>query len=170
MSEECVIPVYDTIEPAKEAVLALKGSGFPSGQVSLATKTLKLDAEVREAIEFGDEMQKDAAIGAGAGALLAILVEATVVAITGMGAFLVAGPIVMGGIVGGLIGAATGWGVHKDHIPAYEKKLHEGKVLLIAHGGPVNVALAEQVLQGTNPVEQHLHVESSADAADIEST
>ncbi|MEQ9410990.1 MAG: hypothetical protein RIK87_24980 [Fuerstiella sp.] len=170
MSEECVIAIYNTIDPAKEAVLALKESGFPSDQMSLATKTLKLEAEVREAIEFGDEMAKDAAIGAGAGALLAVFAEATAVAITGMGAFLVAGPIVMGAIVGGLMGAANGWGVHKDHIPVYEKKLHEGKVLLIAHGDPVNVALADRILQGTDPLELHLHAESSADAPEIERT
>lgn len=170
MPEECVVAWYDTLEQAKDAVQSLTESGFPSERVSLLTKTLKPDAEVREAIEFGDEMEKEAAIGAGAGALLALLGEVAAFAVTGMGAYLVAGPIVAGGIVGGLIGAAAGWGMHKDHIPGYEEKLKEGLVLVIAHGDPYRVAQAEQVLQQTDPAGWHLHAETSADAPEIEKT
>lgn len=170
MSEECVVAVYDTISQAQCAVQALKDSGVPSDKVSLATKTLKPEEEVREAIEFGDEMSKDAAIGAGAGVLLGLLAEATVFAITGIGAFLVTGPIVAGGIVGGLIGASAGWGVHKDHIRAYEEKLKAGKVLVIAHGDPLSVTAAENILSETSPASLHLYAETSADASEIEQT
>lgn len=170
MSEECVVAVYDTIDQAREAIEALTESGFPADRVSLAARTLKLEPEVREAIEFGDETEKDAAIGAGAGAILALLAQAGVVAVTGMGAFLVVGPVVAGGVVGGLIGAVAGWGVHADHIEEYEKKLHEGKTLVIAHGDPLSVTQAEDILRETNPISLHRHAESSADAPDIENT
>jgi hypothetical protein len=170
MSEECVVAVYDTISQARDAVHSLKEFGLPSDMVSLATKTLKAEKEVREAIEFGDEMERDAAIGAGAGVLVGLLSAATVSSITGVGVFLLGGPIVAAGIVGGLLGAAAGWGVHKDHIARYEEKLKEGKVLVIAHGDPLRVAEAERVLQDTSPSALHLHAESSADAPDIETT
>jgi hypothetical protein len=170
MSEECVVAVYDTISQAKDAAHSLKKSGLPSDMVSLATKTLKPEEAVREAIEFGDETEKDTAIGAGAGVLVGLLSAAAVSSITGVGAFLLAGPIVAAGIVGGLLGATAGWGVHKDHIARYEEKLKEGKVLVIAHGDPLRVAEAERVLQDTSPSELHLHAESSADAPEIEET
>jgi len=167
MSEECVVALYDSLADARSGVEALRQSGVPDSQISLVTRTLKPEGEVREALEFGDDAERDAAIGAGAGALLALIAETAVFAATGMGAFLVLGPLVAGAMVGGLIGSAAGWGVHHDHIPEYEEKLHAGKVLVLAHGDPVIVAEAENVLDETRPAELHLHAESSADATDI---
>lgn len=57
MSEECVIAVYNTIDQARAAIEALTESGFPADRVSLAARTLKLEPEVRKAIEFGDETE-----------------------------------------------------------------------------------------------------------------
>jgi|SRR6056297_1264671 len=168
MSEECVIAIYNSIDQARAAVEVLTESEFPADQVSLAAKTLKLEPEAKAAIEFGDDTEKDAAIGAGAGAILALLSQASVVTVTGMGAFLVVGPVVAGGVVGGLIGAISGWGAHSDHIERYEEKLHEGNTLVIAHGDPKSVTLAENLLQKSEPKSIHRHAESSADAPDIE--
>lgn len=168
MREECVVAVYGTVAEARYAVESVLDSGLPSEMISLVTKTLKPEEEVREAIESGDEMEKDAAVGAGGGVLVGMLSAAAVSSVTGIGAFIFAGPIVAAGIVGGLLGAAVGWGVHKDHIHYYENKLKEGKVLVIAHGDPLKVAEAERVLQGTQPKEIRLYAESSADAPDID--
>ena len=74
----------------------------------------------------------------------------------------IAGPLaaMTGVVVGGLIGAISGWGVHKDHIAKYEQKIKSGKVLVLAHGSdPQKVAAAEKLLQTTKPDEIHLHAE-----------
>jgi hypothetical protein len=52
MAEECVVAMYDTVAQASDALQALTDFGFPYDQVSLVTKTLKLEADVRDAIEF----------------------------------------------------------------------------------------------------------------------
>lgn len=164
MSSECVVALYDTTADATEAVEALNRAGFPRDQVSVATKTLKPEAEVRQALEFGDESAKDAAIGAGAGVLVGLLSATAIWSVTGAGVFFLAGPILAPGIVGMLLGAAVGWRVHKDHLPYFEKKLREGKVLVIAYGDPRQAAEAERVLQDTEPVKLHLYTKTSADS------
>jgi len=168
MSEQCVVAVYGNVSQAKSAVAALTSEGLPQSMISLATKTLKPEPEVREALESGDESAKDAAIGAGAGSLVGVLTGAVVSSVAGAGVFLLAGPVVAAaGIAGLIVGAMVGWGVHTDHIHEYDEKIKQGKTLLLAHGDPLEVAKAERVLRQTSPEHLHLHAETSADAPDV---
>ncbi len=163
MAEECVIAVYDNTQSAKSAIDKLIASGFPQQNISLVTASLKNEpAAVKQAIEFGDESEKDAVIGAGIGAAIGALGGGTVVTFAGLGV-LIAGPLaaLTGVVVGGLIGSIAGWSVHKDHIAKYEQKIKSGKVLVIAHGSdPRKVAEAEKILQATKPSEIHLYAKS----------
>jgi hypothetical protein len=71
-----------------------------------------------------------------------------VAVVAGFGTVILAGAIVPAAmIVGAFIGAMRGWGVHGDHIAQYEQLVKDGKVLVIAHGGPRHVATAEQALR-----------------------
>jgi hypothetical protein len=167
MPEECVVAVYENAAQAKGAIDKLIASGFPQKNISLVTASLKSEpAEVKRALELGDEAQKDGVIGAGIGGIIGLLGGATVVSLAGSGV-VIAGPLgaLTGIVVGGLIGAIRGWGVHKDHIPMYEAKIKSGHVLVIAHGNdPVAVAAAEKLLYATNAVEVRLH--AAVDDAD----
>jgi hypothetical protein len=101
--------------------------------------------------------------------LLGLLLGSPVLAVSGLGAFIIAGPIglgLAGAIVGGFLGAMSGWGVHEDHIRRYEAKVAQGDRLVIATGDPKMVALAAQTLQQTEPREMHLHAKDSADTVE----
>ena len=171
MPEECVVAVYPDIAAAQRAVDQLDQSAFPRESVSLVTNSLANEEhQVRKALESGDESEKDALIGAGIGGLLGILSGSTVLSVASIGVIVVAGPLVAltGAVVGAFLGGIAGWSVHKDHIAAYEKKVHEGQVLVIAHSvNPLAVATAEKTLRATGPLEHHHHaaVDNTDDAA-----
>jgi len=171
MSQECVVAVYDMLEDAHAAVQALGRTPFPASQVSVITSTIEDQADVRQALEFGDESSRDALLGAGAGGIFAVLAEATVAVVAGLGTVILAGAIVPAAmVVGAFIGAMRGWGVHSDHIAEYERLVKDGKVLVIAHGNPRQVATAEQALMATHPDGIRLHAEISDDDPRIEKT
>jgi outer membrane lipoprotein SlyB len=160
MAEQSVVGVFENTTQARAAIDKLIASGFPNSNISLVTKSLTSEpAAVKKTLEFGDETEKDAAIGAGIGGVIGLLGGATVVSLAGMGV-VIAGPLgaMTGVVVGGLIGAIRGWSVHKDHIPKYEEKVQAGQVLVIAHhADPLKVANAEKVLQGTPHVSVRLY-------------
>jgi outer membrane lipoprotein SlyB len=160
MAEQSVVAVFENTQQAKAAVDKLVASGFPNSSIALVTKSLTTEPEVvKKTLEFGDNTEKDAAIGAGIGGVIGLLGGATVVSLAGMGV-VIAGPLgaMTGAVVGGLIGAIRGWSVHQDHIRKYEEKVQAGQVLVIAHhGDPQKIASAEKVLQGIPHVEVSLH-------------
>ncbi|MCH8043518.1 MAG: hypothetical protein IID44_07345 [Planctomycetes bacterium] len=115
-------------------------------------------------LQFGDDMEKNAAIGAGAGGLLGLVAGASVLTFSsGQTAVLMAPIAATSAIVGALVGAMLGWGVHSNRLAGYEQKLKAGKTLLVIHGDPLQVAQANRVLRDTHPVALHLHAQTSAD-------
>ncbi len=167
MAEECVVAVYKDTLDAKVGIDKLMASGFPQKNISLVTATLKNEpAEVKRALELGDEANRDGLIGAGIGGVIGLLGGGTVVTLAGTGVF-IAGPLgaLTGVVVGGLIGAIRGWSVHKDHLPRYEEKIKAGNVLVLAHGtDPVALAAAEKTLYMTDAIEVKVH--AAVDDAD----
>jgi len=119
-------------------------------------------------LQYGDVMERNAAIGASAGGLLGLLAGASFVTVTRGESAVLLGPIIATpAIVGAFVGAMFGWGVHSDQLSWYERKVKAGKSLLLVHGNPSEVARAKRVLQVTHPAELHLRAESSADAYEI---
>ncbi len=161
MATECVVAVYENGTRAALAVEKLTASGFPKANVSFVARSVKgAEADVRRALQLGDESERDATLGAGIGGLIGAIGGTTVISAAGVSVLVVAGPLVAltGAIVGGLVGAITGWGVHRDRAGEYQKKVEAGKVLLLAHGDdPRRLADAKKILQLTHPEELHLH-------------
>ena len=161
MSEECVVAIYESGVRAQLALEKLLASGFPRANISLVARSVKgAEADVKRAIQFGDQMEKDGTLGAGIGAIIGALGGGTAMSVFGATVLVIAGPIaaLTGAIVGGLIGAISGWGVHRDKAAEYQKKVESGKVLLIAHhSDPRKVAEAEKVLRLTSAEGLHLH-------------
>lgn len=171
MSEQCVVAVYDSFGKARAGVQALEAIGYPRDQVSLVTRSIndEVPEREREELQYGDETEKKAATGAGLGGLVGLLLGTPLLTIPGIGALLIAGPITMGlagALVGGFLGALGGWGVHTDHVRGYEQQVAEGALLVIAHGDPLQVAKAEELLRATEVSEVQLHAETSADSVD----
>lgn len=173
MSQETVVAVYQSLADAKAGIQALEEAKFPHDQVSIVTakrpEELPVDQQGRT-LHYGDQSENQAAKGAGVGGLLGVLLAAPIVVATGgVGAILLAGPIAVGltgAVVGGLVGAMKGWGIHSDHIKRYEERVAEGSVLVIANGDPEQVAEADKILGATEPDEIKLHAEDSGDNVD----
>jgi hypothetical protein len=86
---------------------------------------------------------------------------------------LIGGPVatgLAGAVVGGFLGALGGWGVHEDHVRDYESQVRAGKLLVVAHGNPQQVAVAQDALQHTPSEGLQLHAPTSADAPEVDDT
>ncbi|HJN08142.1 MAG TPA: hypothetical protein QF564_05575 [Pirellulaceae bacterium] len=124
---------------------------------------------VPKILQFGDNMEKDAALGAGVGGLAGLVTGAGVLTVAnGESAVFVAPIMAATGIVGALLGAMLGWGVHGEHLAWYEQKVRAGGALLLVHGDPLEVARANGILRDTHPAELHMHAETSADAYELD--
>jgi hypothetical protein len=173
MSTQCVVAIFDDLEAAKAAVMALEKSGFAERQVSLVTHAVKEDVPLHQEaeMEFGDEGVANAMKGAGLGGLFGALIGSPLLLVTGLGAAVVAGPLAAaatGAVIGGFLGGMSGWGVHTDHLQEYEDKVREGKVLVVVSGDADNVADAERILTGTEAIEVRVHTETEADSPEID--
>jgi len=166
---ESEVAVYDSVDNAAHAVRALADHGFPADQVALIHSPGDSHLPT-QSLRAGDESENKAAAGAAAGGLVGMLVGAPLLAIPGVGPLLLAAPVatgMTGALVGGFLGSMSGWGVHSDHVGEYERMVRSGKVLVVAHGDPTEIARAEQLLRETHPVEMHLHAPDDADSEEI---
>lgn len=172
MFNQCVVAVFANKDAAHQAINLLDQSPFPSDQVSLIANNVRseLPPEDLAAIQSGDKSEEDAIKGAGWGGLLGLLLSVPTLFIPGIGPVLVAGPLaatITGAMVGGFMGGLVGWGVHEDHIEQYQSLIGEGKALIIAHGTPVEVAVAEEHLRTTDCQQIDLHAIDSSDSPEI---
>lgn len=116
----------------------LKAAGFTPEQISVVVPESTGTMEEREVI--GKNTTSSATIGAGTGAAiggtLGLLAHAGVLAVPGIGAFLVLGPVglaVIGTVaaagLGTLIGSFIGLNDTADEIRVYEERLKKGEAL-----------------------------------------
>jgi hypothetical protein len=172
MSEECVVAVYDSLQKAEQAVHILDRGDYPTGSISLVATDLGRQPDVIEDLEMGDDSVHDAAVGAGLGAILGVLAGIGVTVVSGLGLVFLAGPLgggIVGAATGAFLGGLRGWGVHHEHIHHYEKAVKEGKVILIAHGNPLQLVEAERMLRETYPRELHVHTRTDSEAPEVKS-
>jgi hypothetical protein len=170
MADECVIAIYNNLEGAKEAVHILDRSRFPAAQISLVTKSLRNQTEARSDIQMGDDSARDAAIGAGLGAVTGVLAGIAVAAVSGATVVFLAGPIgigLAGGLVGAFLGGMGGWGVHQERIAHYEGLVEHGRTLVIAHGTPLQIIEADRILKETDPAEIHVYTKTESESHEV---
>ena len=137
-----VFGIYTNRSHAEEAVTALQQNGFRVEDVSvllpenLGSKAL--------ATEKSTKAPEGATVGAGTGGViggtLGLLAGIGLLAIPGLGPFIVAGPIVAalagvgaGGVIGGFTGALIGLGIPEFEAKRYEGRLRSGGILLSVH-------------------------------------
>lgn len=170
MYEQCVVGVYDSLEQAERGVRTLERGGFPIEQASLIASGLRGRPGLEAELAIEDDSVRDAAIGAGLGGVLGVLVGIGAIVVTGVGAVFFAGPVAGGltaGIVGAFLGSMAGWGVHHQHIEHYEECVKKGKVLVIAHGSPLDLTAAERILRETDAAEVRLHARSGSESPEV---
>jgi hypothetical protein len=133
------------------------------------TQNLASDKATHGFIMPGDDLTpRSAATGAWVGGLVSVLIGAAFLWVPGFGPLLVVGrlaALLLAGVEGALAGAATGgllgalanWGIAEEHILDYEKRLQEGKHLVIAYGTDEEVARAHAILQSTTAGALRVH-------------
>ena len=173
MFHECVVAVYKSLDEAKAAVQKLEEAHFRHDQVSLVTHSVRgqIEGDDERTLQFGDNSERNAVKGAGIGGLFGLLLGAPLLAIPGLGAVLLAGPLaagITGAIVGGFLGSMSGWGVHPNHIREYEQRVRAGAILVVVNGTPQEIAEAQRLLQDTHAEEVVLHAQASDETAEVD--
>ena len=150
--------LFDSYSQAKAAVEALEQAGFTSSEVSLLSRyrddnTLADDAE-------GSGAAAGAAAGAVVGGGTGLLAALGIIAIPGIGPLVAAGVLATtlvgagtGGVVGGLIGALTDYGVSEEDAHVYSEGVRRGSSLVTVRTDDARVAQAETILNSLNPVD-----------------
>ena len=163
-----VVAVYATHTGAEEAVKELQRAGIDMRSLSIVGKDSHTDEHVVGYYNVGDRMKYWGKTGAFWGGFWGMLFGSAFFAIPGLGAVLVAGPLVAwivgaveGAVVlGGLsaIGAGLyGMGIPKDSVVQYELALKTDQFLLMVHGTSLEVEKAKAIIDDTQPISVTLH-------------
>ncbi|MGO9259348.1 MAG: general stress protein [Bryobacteraceae bacterium] len=171
-----VVAVYETHLGAEEAVKELQRAGVDMRTLSIIGKDSHTDEHVVGYYNTGDRMKYWGKTGAFWGGFWGLLFGSAFFAIPGIGAVLVAGPVVAwivgalegAAVVGGLsaIGAALyGMGIPKDSVLQYDRALKTDKFLLMVHGTASEVEKARDIIDTTRPVHVTLHSAEAVGAA-----
>ncbi len=137
-----VFGIFGTRLELDRGVEALKTSGFRNSDISVLMSDSSSTREF--AHEKGTKAPEGSAAGATAGATiggtLGWLTGVGALAITGLGPFIAAGPIMaafagagVGGVVGGVSGALIGMGIPEYEAKRYEGFVKNGGILLSVH-------------------------------------
>lgn len=154
---ESVVAIFHTHTDAEQAVKDLQQAGIDMHSVSIVAKDYHTDEQVVGYYNAGDRMKRWGKTGAFWGGFWGLLFGSAFFAIPGIGALLVAGPLVTwivgaleGAVVVGGLGALGGGlfsiGIPKDSIIQYELAVKNDKFLLIVNGPSAEVAKAKEIL------------------------
>ncbi|OWY64863.1 2-oxobutyrate oxidase [cyanobacterium TDX16] len=160
MPNQCVIAFYDSVSKVKEALDELEQNGFPIDRLSLITQNREIEKELyRPTDNVGNAAKLGAVAGSSLGWVIGVLADAAVVWIPGVGPGLAVGYLastaLLGGIEGVVAGATGGgvlvtlvdWGISRQHIRKYEKKLKDGNYLLMVDSSSKEAARAKNILR-----------------------
>jgi hypothetical protein len=176
LEQNSVVAIYGTHTGAEEAIKELQRGGIDMHSLSIVGKDYHTDESVVGYYNTGDRMKYWGKVGAFWGGFWGLLFGSAFFAIPGLGAVLVAGPLVAW-IVGALEGAVVvgglsavgagliGLGIPKDSVVKYEMALKTDKFLLMVHGSPTKVGKAQEILQRTEPENVTLHSVEAVGAA-----
>jgi hypothetical protein len=164
-SEKVVLGIFDNYTDAAEAVDGLKNAGFLAEQISLLGRdTADLKPVVSHLTKSPDPLMSRFGI---IGAVGGFLVGLSTIAIPGVGALLVAGPLIAaisgaaaGGAIGVVAGALVRFDVPETEARIYETHLTEGRILLAVH-----TQAAEQRFQAEEIMDRFGAIEIDTKAA-----
>jgi hypothetical protein len=160
--QDSVVAVYGTHNGAEEAVKELQRGGIDMHSLSIIGRDYHTDENVVGYYNTGDRMKYWGKVGAFWGGFWGLLFGSAFFAIPGLGAILVAGPLVawiVGAlegavVVGGLSAVGAGlfsMGIPKDSVVKYETALKTDKFLVLVHGSATAVEKAREILESTQP-------------------
>ncbi|MGA7497759.1 MAG: general stress protein [Isosphaeraceae bacterium] len=168
-----VVAIFESHDRAEDAIRELQKSGFDMKKLSIVGKDYHTEEHVVGYYNTGDRMKYWGKLGAFWGGFWGLLFGSAFFWVPGIGQLLVAGPLVMwivgaleGAVVtGGLTALGAGLysiGIPKNSILQYETQVKNGKLLLVAHGTPEEVARAKALLDQTKANSTAVHGEQLA--------
>jgi hypothetical protein len=161
-ANNAVVAIYKSHAEAEAAVKELERSGFDMEKLSIVGRDYHREEHVVGYYTTGDRMRYWGKQGAFWGGVWALLFGSAFFWIPGVGALLMAGPLVtlvVGAlesavVIGGLSALGAGLyslGIPKDSILRYETALKTDKFVLIAHGTREEMTQARDIINRTNP-------------------
>ncbi|PFP81238.1 general stress protein [Bacillus thuringiensis] len=143
-----IVGVFRTIDDAALVINELNDKGYSAENISAIAKDQKEIEHLEE--KSGEKVNSETAhkadifsaaglvAGGVAGGLGGLLTGLGVLAVSGMGPIVAAGPIAaaiggagIGGGAGSLIGAFIGLGIPEDHAKKYEEYIYDGNILIL---------------------------------------
>jgi hypothetical protein len=162
------VAVFPSHTAAEAAIKELQESGFDMKQLSIVGRDYHTDEHVVGYYNVGDRMKYWGKIGGFWGWIWGCFFGSAFFFIPGVGPLLVAGPLVgwiLGALesavlVGGLSALGAGLvsiGIPKNSVLKYETELKNDKFLVVAHGSPVEVSEAKDILSraGSESLDYH---------------
>ncbi|WP_162048514.1 general stress protein [Vibrio taketomensis] len=155
--QDKVITIVNTHSEAEEIVKMLQKEQYDVSKISILGKGYHSEEHVAGFYNTGDRVKTWGKTGAFWGGLWGALVGAGMFWLPGVGALMVAGPIVttvVGAIEGAVVtggagaigGALASIGIPKDSIVKYESAIKADKFLVIVHGDAEDTVKARAIL------------------------
>jgi hypothetical protein len=161
-----VTALYEDLNEARTVVADLVAAGYEREEISLVASTREGGKDV--VIEEGkpatgdgprDVAARGVAAGGALGGLTGLILGASAITVPGIGALLVAGPILAiygalaGSIGGGLLGLLVQSGVREEEAPYYEEGLRRGMAMVALEVQEQDAARAEKIMKSHNPAD-----------------
>ena len=167
-SNNAVVAIYKSHAEAEAAVKELQHSGFDMEKLSIVGRDYHSEEQVVGYYTTGDRMRYWGKRGAFWGGVWALLFGSAFFWIPGLGALLVAGPLVtlvVGAlesavVIGGLTAIGAGLyslGIPQDSVVRYETALKSDKFVLIAQGTEKETTQAREIICRTHPEASEQH-------------
>lgn len=163
-----VVSMFDDLENARDCVDDLVDNGFAREDISLITRDVSGEyVDYIEAYDADADLDRDGELNVGAtaaggaviGGIVGLLIGTTSLAIPGLGALVVAGPLASalagaatGALAGGLLGALVEWGVPEVEAEYYTEGVRRGSTLVALKVADEYVEDAVAIMNDHDPV------------------
>ena len=163
-----VVAVYEGYREAEHGVRELRKAGVEMKNVSVVAKDSCTGEDVVGYYSTGDRMKYWGKTGSVWGEFWGLLFGSAVFAIPSIGSVLIAGPLVnwilkgleKGTPADGISSVGSGLlsiGIPKTHVMEYEVDLKKDKFILLVHGDPQTLAVAEGLIGKTKHLSYTVH-------------
>ncbi len=155
---QTIVGLYDTLIDAQRSVQDLVNNGFPRDDISIVTNDV--DGNYARYLKPESTLATEGA-GGGAviGALTGLLIGMGALTLPGIGAAIIAGPLLgmigagIGAMTGGLLGALVSLGISEDSASYYAEGIRRGATLLIVQTADEMANRATQIVNRHGPVD-----------------
>jgi hypothetical protein len=162
-----IMGIFDSVSSASEAVDDLTAMGYANNEITVVTREDVVNGDVKIENDTAQGIKGGATTGAVVGGVLGLLVGLGALAIPGVGALLITGPIatalgitgvagttasgaLTGALAGGLVGALKELGLDEAKAKRYEDAIKDGSILVGVNADDDGRSEVENVFERNN--------------------